>query len=388
MRHILTLNAGSSSVKFALFALEDEPVERVHGQIEGLGTAPHFIAKTPEGAQLADRKLAAAATHTQALQGLLAWLESEFPEVSVAAVGHRVVHGGPRYTKPMLINDAVLMVLDTLVQLAPLHQPHNIAGIHAAQEAFPDAAQVACFDTAFHREHPWVNDVYALPRSYYDKGVRRYGFHGLSYAYIVHRLWDIAPELVRGHVIVAHLGNGASMCGIHHGRPVGSTLGFSALDGLPMGTRCGDLDPGVILYLMQAERMDSRQIQDLLYKESGLLGLSGISSDMRELEQSDAPAAFDAINYFVFRVRREIGAMTAAMGGLDGLVFTGGIGENSRLIRHRVCQDMDVFGLAIDETKNAANAQDISAAGARCRVMVLPTNEESMIARETAVLIG
>lgn len=388
MRHILTLNAGSSSIKFALFALEPDLVERVHGQIEGIGVEPHFLVKAPDGALLVDRPLAADATHAAALSGVLGWLEEQFADVEVEAVGHRVVHGGPRFTKPTVVDDTVVDILGAYVPLAPLHQPHNLAGVKAAREAFPKALQVACFDTAFHRSHPWVNDVYALPRSFYDRGVRRYGFHGLSYAYIVHKLWDVAPELVRGDIVVAHLGNGASMCGIHHGRPVSSTLGFSALDGLPMGTRCGDLDPGVILYLLQAEDMDTEQVQDLLYKQSGLLGLSGISSDMRTLTDSDAPEAAEAVQYFVYRIRREIGAMAAALGGLDGIVFTGGIGENSRLIRRHVCHDMDFFGIAIDDAKNEANAQDIAAAGARCRVMVLPTDEEAMIARDTASLLG
>lgn len=388
MRHLLTLNAGSSSIKFALFTLNTEPSARVHGQIEGLGVAPHFVVKDAGGALLVDQPLAADATHASALGSVLDWLEKTYADVDVEAVGHRVVHGGPRFTKPTVIDDTVFGILEAYGPLAPLHQPHNLAGIKAAREAFPEALQVACFDTAFHRGHPWVNDVYALPRTYYDRGVRRYGFHGLSYAFIAQKLWHVAPELVRGDVIIAHLGNGASMCGMHHGRPVSSTLGFSALDGLPMGTRCGDLDPGVILYLLQAEEMTTAAIQDLLYKQSGLLGLSGISSDMRTLTESDAPEAAEAVQYFVYRIRREIGAMAAALGGLDGLVFTGGIGENSSLVRQLVCQNMDFFGIAIDQAKNAANAQDIAAAGARCRVMVVPTDEEAMIARDTASLMG
>ncbi len=387
MRHVVTLNVGSSSVKFALFALADEPEERARGQIAGLGTAPRFTAEGPKGDRLIDRPLARDAEHGGALGALLAWFEETFADLEIAAVGHRVVHGGPRFTKPTLVDETVLDVLEAYASLAPLHQPHNLSGIRAAQMAFPEALQVACFDTAFHREHPWVNDVYALPREYYARGVRRYGFHGLSYAFIVHRLWQIAPELVRGRIVVAHLGSGASMCGIRHGRPVSSTLGFSALDGLPMGTRCGDLDPGVILYLLQAEEMNADEIQDLLYKRSGLLGLSGVSSDMRTLQDSAVPEAADAIDYFVYRIRREIGAMAAALGGLDGLVFTGGIGENSRLVRRRVCQDMGFFGIALDAAANEANAQDVAPAGSRCRVMVVPTDEEAMIARDTAALV-
>lgn len=388
MRHILTLNAGSSSIKFALYALgADAPEEQAHGQIEGLGTAPHFKAETPAGEPMADRELLAGADHKSALSGLLHWLDERFPGVVIEAVGHRVVHGGPLYAQPLVVDDTVLERLAGFNALAPLHQPHNLAGIHAARAAFPDAKQVACFDTAFHRDHPWVNDVYALPRKYYDQGVRRYGFHGLSYAYIVHRLREIAPDLVEGRLVVAHLGNGASLCAVKNGKPIASTLGFSALDGLPMGTRCGELDPGVILYLLQSEGMDAKAIETLLYKESGLKGLSGISNDMRTLEESTAPEAKAAIDYFVYRLKREVGAMAAAVGGLDGLVFTGGIGEHSKLVRARVCADLGFLGVAIDEERNAAHDLDIAATGASCRVMVVPTNEEAMIARETAALL-
>jgi acetate kinase len=388
MRHLLTLNAGSSSIKFALYGLGDDgPEERAHGQIEGLGTQPRFEAETPAGETMAERALEGGADHQAALAGLLAWLDERFPDVVVEAVGHRVVHGGPVFAEPLVVDDAVLERLAGFNPLAPLHQPHNLAGIHAARAAFPEAAQVACFDTAFHRGHPWVNDVYALPRKYYDQGVRRYGFHGLSYAYIVHRLREIAPALVAGRLVVAHLGNGASLCAIKGGRPIASTLGFSALDGLPMGTRCGELDPGVILYLLQSEGLNAKEIETLLYKESGLKGLSGISNDMRTLEESDAPEAKEAIDYFVYRLKRELGAMAAAVGGLDGLVFTGGIGEHSTNVRARVCADLGFLGVAIDEAANAAHGPDIAAAGTSVRVMVVPTNEEAMIARETAALL-
>jgi acetate kinase len=389
MRHLLTLNAGSSSIKFALFGREGaEPAEQARGQIEGIGSAPRFEAETPAGEALAARDLAAGADHAAALSGLLGWLEERYPDVVIEAVGHRVVHGGPDYAEPVVLDEKILDHLAGFNALAPLHQPHNLAGIRAAQAAFPAAEQVACFDTAFHRGHPWVNDVYALPRRYYEKGVRRYGFHGLSYAYIVHRLKEIAPELLEGRLVVGHLGNGASLCAIEQGRPIASTLGFSALDGLPMGTRCGDLDPGVVLYLLQSEGMDAEAIETLLYKESGLKGLSGISNDMRTLEESDAPAAKEAIDYFVYRVKRELGAMAAAIGGLDGIVFTGGIGEHSQLVRARVCADLGFLGVAVDEAKNAADGPDLTAAGATCRVMVVPTDEETMIARETAALLA
>jgi len=273
--------------------------------------------------------------------------------------------------------------LDTYCPFAPLHQPHNLAGVRAAQAAFPDAAQVACFDTAFHRSHPFVNDTFALPHEFYDKGVRRYGFHGLSYEYIAGVLAERAPHLADGRVVVAHLGNGASMCALQNDRSVASTMGFSALDGLPMGTRCGQLDPGVLLYLMDQEGMDAAAISDLLYRRSGLLGMSGLSNDMRVLEAADTPQARDAIDYFVFRVQRELGGMAAAMGGIDALVFCGGIGEHSRLIRARVCERMGWMGIEIDHGRNAENAMVISSDLARTQVLVIPTNEELVIARAT-----
>ena len=288
----------------------------------------------------------------------------------------------------MTVDGALLAELDGLAPFAPLHQPHNLAGIRAAMAAFPGVPQVACFDTAFHRNHPWVNDAFALPRALYDEGVRRYGFHGLSYDFIAGELARIAPQLAAGRVVVAHLGNGASMCAIQDGRSVASTMGFSALDGLPMGTRCGQLDPGVLLYLMDQKGMSAGQISDLLYRRSGLLGLSGLSNDMRTLEAADTPEAAQAIDFFVFRCQREVGAMAAALGGIDALVFCGGIGENSRLIRARICERLGWMGIEIDHTRNAANARVISAELARTTVLVLPTDEELVIARAARAAVG
>jgi len=269
-----------------------------------------------------------------------------------------------------------------------LHQPHNLSGVHAARVAFPGVPQVACFDTAYHRNHPWVNDAFALPRSLYDEGVRRYGFHGLSYAYIAGKLARVAPQLAAGRVVVAHLGNGASMCAMENGQSIASTMGFSALDGLPMGTRCGQLDPGVLLYLMDQKGMSAAQISDLLYKQSGLLGISGLSNDMRTLEAAGTIEAAQAIDYFVFRCQREVGAMAAALGGIDALVFCGGIGENSRLVRARICERLGWIGIDLDPARNAANAQVISTDSARTKVLVLPTNEELVIARAARVAAG
>jgi acetate kinase len=314
-------------------------------------------------------------------------LEAELGGHIVDAVGHRVVHGGVAHGAPLQVTADVMASLRALEPLAPLHQPHNLAGIDAAREAFPDAVQIACFDTAFHRNHPWVNDTFALPRSLYDEGVRRYGFHGLSYEYICSYLKTARPEAHAGRLIVAHLGNGASMCALRDGRSIGSTMGFTALDGLPMGTRCGQLDPGVILYLLSAKGMSPEAISDLLYRDSGLKGLSGISQDMRTLTESDDPRAAQAIDYFVFRIRRELGAMAAVLGGLDTVVFTGGIGENAAVIREKVCAGQDWLGLHVDAVRNRDHAEDISAPGSRVGVLVIPTNEEEMIRRHTETLL-
>ena len=289
---------------------------------------------------------------------ILGWLKQAGYDSSIAAVGHRIVHGGPDYSEPVLINDATLSKLRALIPLAPLHQPHNIAGVEAAMRSFPSTPQVACFDTAFHRAHPFIHDTYALPRSYYDEGVRRYGFHGLSYEFIVRKLRKIAPEIARKAVIIAHLGNGASMCAVRDGRAIATTMGFTALDGLSMGTRCGQIDPGVALYLMAEKKMSVDEVSDLLWKNSGLKGMSGISQDMRELEASDCPAARDAIAYFVSRIRRELGALAATVNGAEAIVFTAGIGEHSWKVREAALKDMEWMGLHLDAEANRAGAQD------------------------------
>ncbi|APX25691.1 MAG: acetate/propionate family kinase [Rhodobacteraceae bacterium] len=379
----LTLNAGSSSLKFGLYDIAAAPVEMAMGLIENIGKAPRLKVHFGPGRTPVSRDLAAtdAADHRSALTTALDLLRAQFPDARASAVGHRVVHGGPGLAEPVVLTPGVMEELRRLSPFAPIHQPHNLAGIDAAMEAFPEALQVACFDTAFHRSHPRVNDIFALPREYYDKGVRRYGFHGLSYDYISGELKRIAPLIHEGRVIVAHLGNGASMCGMIGGRSVASTMGFTALDGLPMGTRTGQIDPGVIFYLVQQEGMSIDEVRQLFYSKSGLLGLSGLSHDMRALEAAGTVEANEAIDYFVFRIRRELGGLAAALGGLDALVFCGGIGENSRLIRERVCEGMGWIGLELDRERNAAGDTVISTDMSRARVMVVPTNEELVIAR-------
>ena len=379
MTTVLTLNAGSSSLKFAVYSSDsDHPL--VTGLVDRIGTNATLKLKDQRGFDL-PTKTDGLSTHQEALTSVLSAIEPELDGKTIDIVGHRVVHGGLWYDAPVMVTDEVLERLTTLEPFAPLHQPHNLSGIRAAKAAFPNAPQIACFDTAFHRHHPYVNDTFAIPRAYYDKGVRRYGFHGLSYDYIAGELRRIAPTIAQGRVVVAHLGNGASMCAIQDGKSVASTMGFSALDGLPMGTRCGQLDAGVVLYLMDQEGLSATDISDMLYKKSGLLGLSDLSNDMRTLEASDSLEARQAIDYFVFRIQRELGGMAAAMGGIDGLVFCGGIGENSAFIRDRVCERTAWMGIEIDHSKNDAHAQVISTEMSRTTVMVIPTNEELVIAR-------
>jgi acetate kinase len=389
VQHILTLNAGSSSIKFALFEQEAEFNECLRGEVDGLGTnAPHLLAKRGD-TSIADERLdaAKATDHETALDVVLGLLRKSVGHTAIEAIGHRVVHGGLDFTQPIVVDAKSLDALDQLAPMAPLHQPHNLAGIRAAQRAFPDALQVACFDTAFHRSHPWVNDTYALPREFYDQGIRRYGFHGLSYEYVTGRLKQIAPREEQGGVVIMHLGNGASMCAIRDGQSVGSTMGFTALDGLPMGTRCGELDPGVVLYLLQEKGMSAEEITDLLYKRSGLKGLSGLSQDMRELEAAGTREAAQAIDYFVFRIRRELGAMAAILSGFEAIVFCGGIGEHAWRIRARVCRDFEWLGIELDDARNQAAETVVSTDRSRVRVFVIKTDEEMMIARHTVHLL-
>jgi acetate kinase len=382
-RLILTLNAGSSSLKFAAFAEQEASLERLAaGQVEGLGASASFHVTSVSG-ESQRTTLASGqgpADHDAAVQAILHWLNDAHYGREIVAVGHRVVHGGPDYSEPVLIDDAVMEKLTRLTPLAPLHQPHNLAGVKAARAAFPGIAQVACFDTAFHRSHPFVADTFALPRQYYDEGVRRYGFHGLSYEFIVRRLALVAPNAWAGRAIVAHLGNGASICAIRAGRSIASTMGLTALDGLAMGTRCGQLDPGVVLYLLAEKGMSASAISHLLYENSGLKGMSGLSQDMRELEASDSPAARDAIAYFVSRVRREIGALAADLEGADAIVFTGGIGENAWRVREAVLTGMNWLGVRLDVVANRSNAPRISTEDSPTAVYVIPTDEERMIA--------
>jgi len=374
---ILTLNAGSSSIKFSVYTAGTDPALVAVGQVESLGSPTAALSLTVDGTKA--RAEIGPAQHGEGVKAILTALAPVLHGAEVVAVGHRIVHGGTIYDRPQVLDAQVMQVLDQFVPLAPLHQPHNLAAVRAAIAAFPAALQVGCFDTAFHRGHPWVNDTFALPRRFYDMGIRRYGFHGLSYEYISGELRRIDPEAARGRVVVAHLGNGASMCGILDGRSIVSTMGFTALDGLPMGTRCGQLDPGVLLYLIQQKGYTVDELRQMLYNDCGLKGLSGLSNDMRALERADTEEANQAIDYFVTRIRRELGAMAAVLGGLDTVVFCGGIGENSVRVRREVCTGMDWLGIALDPAANERGTGVISTGPVS--VLVIPTDEELVIAR-------
>jgi acetate kinase len=391
-RRVLTLNAGSSSLKFALFDLCDGgPDEAFFGQIEGLGAAATFTVRLPPGKgepPFAPRRTPSS-THLEALREVLDIIGRFGAGREIAAVGHRIVHGGPEFSGPVAVDGRVLDKLRALRPLAPLHQPHNVAGIEAAKAVFPDALQVACFDTAFHRAHDWVDDTFGLPPDYYDAGVRRYGFHGLAYEHVLGELERIAPDVARGRVILAHLGNGASMCAVRGGKSVSSTMSFTPLDGLSMGTRCGQIDPGVVLYLLSERGMSLDAVSDLLHRGSGLKGMSGVSQDVRDIEAADTPAARRAIEYFVHRARHEIGALAAALGGLDALVFSGGIGEHAVRIRASICQNFEWLGLSLDPERNRRPDRLVSADGSRVKAFIVAANEEMTIARQTqAVLAG
>ena len=391
---VLTLNAGSSSLKLSLNEIEagaansSRLVSRV--EVEGVGSAPHFIACDPAGAVLAERRWPDPNEPFQSLlMAAIDWVEAHLGADKLVAVGHRVVHGGPDHYRPALVTPDLFDALDRLAPLAPLHEPHNLAPIRAIASARPGLPQVACFDTAFHHTMPKVATRFALPREYDDAGVRRYGFHGLSYEYVANRLREIDPRLAEGRVIAAHLGNGASLCAMRAGRSVDTTMGFSALDGLVMGTRCGDLDPGVILYLQQERGLTVKEVETLLYEQSGLLGVSGgIASDMRALLASPEVGAKEAIELFAYRIAREIGALTSSLRGLDGLIFTAGIGERAPAIRELVCARLAWLGVALDHEANARNADVISAPESRVVVRVIPTDEEAMIVRHTLETIG
>jgi acetate kinase len=383
---IVVLNAGSSSIKFALFVDRRGELELdVGGQIEGLYTAPRFVARDRNGSVEAEAswKDGASFDHGNALDYLLPFLQRRLAGDHLIGVGHRVVHGGVDYGEPVRVDPAVLAALDKLVPLAPLHQPHNLAAIRLLLERAPDLPQVVCFDTAFHRTSPDLAQRFALPSDLHDAGVRRYGFHGLSYEYIASALPRYDQRATAGKTVVLHLGNGASMCAMAASRAVATTMSFTAVDGLPMGTRCGALDPGVILYLLDERGMDARSIESLLYNQSGLLGVSGISSDMRTLLASSEARAKLAIDLYVYRIRRELGSLAAALDGLDAIVFTAGIGENSPVIRERVCREAAWLGVELDSTANERGGPSISRPGSRVSAWVIPTNEELMIARHT-----
>lgn len=380
---ILTVNAGSSSVKFGLYDTSQPPRSLARGQVSGIGSSPELTIKT--GGKT-DKHPIKAADQAEAFREILSALQPLLDGQEIKGVGHRIVHGGPDRTAPAELTETVLAELAGFNKLAPLHQPHNLAGVHAAKTAFPEALQIGCFDTAFHRTHPWENDIYAIPRKYFDQGIKRYGFHGLSYDYVSHQIARERPELSDKRLIICHLGSGASICAVNKGYSVSTTMGFSPLDGIPMSTRSGQLDPGILLYLMETEQMSVAELTHMLYHDSGLLGLSGISHDMQVLETSDEPGAKDAIDYFVYRVRREIGAMAATLSGVDALIFCGGIGENSPMIRGRICDRLGFLGIALDLEANSRNQRDICAG--TTPVMIIPTDEEQVIAEAVIGALG
>ncbi len=387
----LVINAGSSSIKFSAFAAQGADLELlVRGQAEGLYTQPRFVAKDGAGKIVSEHSWSAGTSlgHDGALEHLTGFVRNELAGHRLAGVGHRVVHGGLAFSQPVRMDHDILAALEKLTPLAPLHQPHNLTPIRILLGRRPELPQVACFDTAFHRGNPPVAQQFALPEELTKAGVQRYGFHGLSYEYIATVLPRHDARGAAGRTVVLHLGNGCSMCALDNGKSVASTMGFTAVEGLMMGTRSGSLDPGVILYLIDERKMDARAIERLIYQQSGLLGVSGLSSDMRTLLASDDPRARQAVDLFVYRIRREMGSLAAALGGIDALVFTGGIGENAAPIRERVCRDAAWLGVGLDAEANARGGPGISAQGSKASAWVIPTNEELMIARHTRRLLG
>ena len=388
---IAVVNAGSSSVKFSLFLRRGDALDlRLRGQFESLSGKPRFVAKDAAGRTVVERTWDEGARlgHAGALAHLVEFLRGHGEGARLIGVGHRVVHGGLEYAEPVRLDETVLVKLDKYVPLAPLHQPHNLAAIRALAARAPDLPQIACFDTAFHRANPELAQMFALPYALHEAGVRRYGFHGLSYEYIASRLPSVDEKAATGRTVVLHLGNGASMCALSRGQSVASTMGFTAVDGLPMGTRAGSLDPGVVLYLIDERGMDTRAVEKLLYQQSGLLGVSGIASDMRTLLASDSPRARLAIDLFVYRIGRELGSLAAALGGVDAIVFTAGVGENSAEIRARVCRAARWLGVELDDAANAVGGPRISTATSRVAAWAIATNEELMIARHTEALLA
>lgn len=391
MDTILVVNAGSSSVKFQVFETDGKSSleRRIKGQMDGIGTQPRLRAQAADGTQLIDQRFGVDVVPSvpSAIRESGAWLR-ESQRSNMIAVGHRVVHGGPKFAQPVLIDSEIVKELERYIPLAPLHQPNNLAPIRTLMEGHPELLQVACFDTAFHRGHAAVSDHFAIPQQFYKEGVRRYGFHGLSYEFIARRMPELFPELARSRVIVAHLGSGVSMCALSNGKSIESTMGFTALDGLPMGTRPGQIDPGVILYFLSEKGMTANAVQTLLYNDCGLKGLSGISNDMRILEASNEGAAKLAIDYFVYRLGLSAGMLAAALGGIDGFIFTAGIGENSASIRARVAEKLAWLGTELDSRANASGKSVISTPQSRLKMYVIPTDEERMIAEHTLALLG
>ncbi len=388
---IVVLNAGSSSIKYSLFALGEKDLSVVaRGQIEGLFTSPKFVSKDDKGKVLSEKSWGEGKSlgHEGALDHLVAYLRGELEEHRLVGVGHRVAHGGPDITHPLRVDEKVIAQLEKLVPLAPLHQPHNLAPIRFLMQRVPQLPQAACFDTSFHRTNTQLSQLFALPLEYFESGVRRYGFHGLSYEYIASVLPEYDVKAARGRTAVLHLGNGASMCAMESSRSVACTMGFCAVDGLMMGTRSGSLDPGVVLHLMAQRGMSAEEIERLIYTKSGLLGVSGISSDMRALLASDDRRAKLAVDLYVYRIQRELGSLAGALGGVDSLVFTGGIGENAALIRARVCRDAAWLGVELNEGGNTKGGPKISAENSRVSAWVIRTNEELMIARHTRSVLG
>ncbi len=387
-RQIAVINAGSSSIKFAVFDVDQDQSLRFRGQIENIGVGPRMKVESPDGSTLAENEWGPKdLDHRSATKVILQTSIAALGGEAVEGIGHRVVHGGSKFTAPTPITKEVLASLRALTPLAPLHQPHNLAPIEAILAEAPHIPQVACFDTAFHQTQPHLAQAFALPREITDSGVRRYGFHGLSYEYVSVKLREVAPDYADKKIIIAHLGNGASVCAIDQGRSVATTMGFTAVEGLMMGTRCGSIDPGVLIYLMDERKMDARTLESLIYKKSGLLGVSGISSDMRTLRSSDDPKAREAIDLFVYRIVREIGSLSAALGGLDGLVFTGGIGQRDAKTRREVVAGCSWLGAALDEEANGRAEVRIDAGSSKLPIWVLPTDEERVIARHTAALL-
>jgi acetate kinase len=385
---ILVVNAGSSSIKFSIFEASGEPGASeliCGGRISGIGGEPRLTAAGPDGSHIVDQRMGSTTNYDRLMESLLGFIEKRIDGHALAVAGHRIVHGGRDHVGPAVLDEALRDDLERLAPLAPLHQPHNLAAVEALARLHPDLPQVACFDTAFHAHKPEVESVYAIPRELTDQGIRRYGFHGLSYAYVASRLPAVLGDVGNGRVVVAHLGSGASLCAMKERKSRATTMGFTALDGLPMGTRSGQIDPGVLLYLIDEKGMESAELSRLLYEKSGLLGLSGISNDMRDLLASNAPEAEFAVDYFCQRANREIGSLAAALGGIDALVFTAGIGENAAEIRRRICAKAGWLGLELDEKANAAARGEaiISSPGSRVAVAVIPTNEELVIARQS-----